>query len=50
LLLEFYEDKASGEEKPGKKGISLRVNQWEALVANIDKINAAVAKYQKNMK
>jgi hypothetical protein len=28
---EFYEDKGSGVWKPGKKGISLHMDQWMAL-------------------
>ncbi|CAM9129993.1 unnamed protein product [Choristocarpus tenellus] len=28
-IREFYEDRASGELKPGKKGISLQAAQWE---------------------
>jgi hypothetical protein len=32
-IREYYLDKATGEEKPGSKGIALNVEQWEALVA-----------------
>lgn len=28
-IREYYEDKISGELKPGKKGISLQAAQWE---------------------
>lgn len=30
-IREYYTDKKSGEEKPGKKGISLTLDQWNAL-------------------
>eukprot|EP01036_Dinobryon_divergens_P044916 gene44916-59953_t len=30
-IREYYTDKASNEEKPGKKGIALTVEQWQAL-------------------
>jgi len=43
----WFQDKTSGEEKPGKKGISLKPDQWAALVKNADKINAAIQKMQK---
>ena len=32
-IREYYDDKKSGEEKPGKKGISLNPDQWNALVS-----------------
>lgn len=28
-IREYYEDKNTGEMKPGKKGISLQADQWE---------------------
>lgn len=31
-IREYYEDKKSGEMKPGKKGISLQKDQWEVRV------------------
>ena len=30
-IREFYDDKATGEEKPGSKGIALTVQQWNKL-------------------
>lgn len=33
-LREYYRDKASGDLKPGKKGITLDSTQWASLVAN----------------
>lgn len=42
-IREFYEDKSSGEKKPGKKGISLNVGQWEKLVESIEQIKQSVA-------
>lgn len=45
-IREYYEDKASGEERPGKKGISLTKEQYEKLKELLPEIDAAV----KNMK
>ncbi|KAJ6586953.1 transcriptional Coactivator p15-domain-containing protein [Mycena vulgaris] len=42
-IREFYTDKASGEAKPGKKGISLGVEQWEALKGNAATIDDLIA-------
>jgi hypothetical protein len=39
---EYYADKASGESKPGNKGISMTPEQWEALKAAIPLIDAEV--------
>lgn len=30
-IREYYEDKTTGEEKPGSKGIALTTEQWNAL-------------------
>jgi hypothetical protein len=43
-IRETYTDKTSGEERPGKKGISLRPEQWEKLMQHRDAITAAVNK------
>jgi hypothetical protein len=40
-LREYYVDKASGEEKPGKKGITLTLEQWETLKEHADEIDRA---------
>ncbi|WP_411027189.1 transcriptional coactivator p15/PC4 family protein [Salmonella sp. s54925] len=40
-IREYYED--SGNLKPGKKGISLQVEQWEALKEIWGEIDDAVA-------
>lgn len=45
-IREMYTNKTSGEELPGKKGISLRPEQWATLLKNADKINAAIAKME----
>lgn len=45
-IREMYTNKTSGEELPGKKGISLRPEQWATLLKNADKINEAIAKMQ----
>jgi hypothetical protein len=34
-IREYYTDKSSGEEKPGKKGISLTIDQWNKLKAAV---------------
>ncbi|KAJ3553705.1 hypothetical protein NM688_g3470 [Phlebia brevispora] len=44
-IREFYD--AGGEEKPGKKGISLTQEQWNTLKTNMDIIDTLVAKVQK---
>ncbi|CAM9696317.1 unnamed protein product [Discosporangium mesarthrocarpum] len=41
-IREFYEDKSTGELKPGKKGIALQVAQWEALKEKMDEISERV--------
>ena len=45
-IREYYEDKASGEERPGKKGLSLTKEQFEKLKDLLPEIEAAI----KNMK
>ncbi|XP_058963573.1 activated RNA polymerase II transcriptional coactivator p15 [Pocillopora verrucosa] len=40
-IREFYEDSA-GEMKPGKKGISLQLDQWETLKNHIADIDEAI--------
>lgn len=43
-IREYYEDKASGEDRPGKKGISLTRDQYEKLKELLPEIDAAVNK------
>lgn len=43
-IREHYEDKASGEDRPGKKGISLTKEQYEKLKELMPEIDAAVKK------
>ncbi|KAH8851573.1 Activated RNA polymerase II transcriptional coactivator p15 [Schistosoma japonicum] len=38
-IREYYEDKSSGELKPGKKGISLNSEQWEYLKSSIGELD-----------
>ncbi|CAH8450841.1 uncharacterized protein DC041_0006444 [Schistosoma bovis] len=38
-IREYYEDKSSGELKPGKKGISLNLEQWEYLKSSIGELD-----------
>lgn len=39
-MRKWYVDKADGEKKPTKKGVSLSVQQWEKLRQNFSKIDA----------
>ena len=41
-IREYYEDKESNEERPGKKGISLTKEQYEKLKELIPEIDTAV--------
>ncbi|KAF8794298.1 Activated RNA polymerase II transcriptional like protein [Argiope bruennichi] len=42
-IREYYEK--DGEMKPGKKGICLNMEQWNALKEQMDNIEAAIKKY-----
>jgi len=42
-IRKFYKDK-SGEIKPGNKGLSLTMEQWESLKNNIDNIESIIQK------
>lgn len=44
-IREFYG--ADGDEKPGKKGISLAVDQWKALKESISTIDSFFAELGK---
>lgn len=41
-LREYYNDAASGEAKPGKKGISLTAGQWDVLRQHLPALAAAL--------
>ncbi|XP_075537224.1 single stranded-binding protein c31A [Dermacentor variabilis] len=43
-IREYYED-GNGDLKPGKKGICLQLDQWNALKNQIDDIDAAIRKH-----
>jgi len=43
-IREYYKDKASGDLKPGKKGIALTTAQWEALKEAAPAIDKLVEK------
>eukprot|EP01118_Nematostelium_gracile_P013493 TRINITY_DN509_c0_g1_i2.p1 TRINITY_DN509_c0_g1~~TRINITY_DN509_c0_g1_i2.p1 ORF type:complete len:194 (-),score=53.68 TRINITY_DN509_c0_g1_i2:39-620(-) len=43
-IRKWYKDKASGEIKPGNKGISLTEQQWESLKENMNRIDTAISK------
>ncbi|KAL7668548.1 hypothetical protein ACOME3_009246, partial [Neoechinorhynchus agilis] len=38
-IREYYVEKSDGKLKPGRKGISLKVAQWDALKGMIDQID-----------
>lgn len=38
-----YYDAGEGQMKPGKKGISLTLDQWRALLDNMDLVEGAVS-------
>mmetsp|Transcript_29561 Transcript_29561/g.86234 ORF Transcript_29561/g.86234 Transcript_29561/m.86234 type:complete len:126 (-) Transcript_29561:652-1029(-) len=42
-IREFYEDKNSGELKPGKKGISLNIENWNKLSAALGGIEQSIS-------
>ena len=48
-IREYYEDN-DGNLKPGKKGIALQVEQWEALKGQIAKTDEAIEELIKEMK
>eukprot|EP01116_Phalansterium_solitarium_P012626 TRINITY_DN29091_c0_g1_i1.p1 TRINITY_DN29091_c0_g1~~TRINITY_DN29091_c0_g1_i1.p1 ORF type:complete len:216 (-),score=16.86 TRINITY_DN29091_c0_g1_i1:100-681(-) len=43
-IRKFYTDKASGEEKPTQKGVSMKIEQYETLKASISKIDQMLKK------
>jgi hypothetical protein len=42
-IRKYFPGKDGGEMIPGKKGISLNLEQWQTLVSNVDTINAVLA-------
>ncbi|KAF8210304.1 transcriptional Coactivator p15-domain-containing protein [Mycena galopus ATCC 62051] len=46
-IREFYVDKESGESKPGKKGISLTVEQWQELKQATKTLDQLIAEVKK---
>ena len=41
-IREYYTDKSTGEEKPGKKGITLKPDEWKKLLAIGEKVTNAI--------
>jgi hypothetical protein len=41
-IREFYNDKATGEQKPGTKGVMLNMEQWGKIVHSLEGIKAAI--------
>ncbi len=46
-IREYYEDKASGDVKPGAKGIALSIEQFEEFVKHIPAIQAKIQSLKK---
>lgn len=44
-IREYYEDKASGDLKPGAKGIALTIDQFNSLKSQINEIDAAISNF-----
>ncbi|KIM26954.1 hypothetical protein M408DRAFT_175563 [Serendipita vermifera MAFF 305830] len=42
-IREFYEDKGSGEMKPGKKGISLSTEEWHELARISESVSKLIS-------
>jgi Transcriptional Coactivator p15 (PC4) len=45
-IREFYNDKSTGELKPGKKGISLTSEQYIQLKSSLSEIDDALAEIE----
>lgn len=43
-LREYYNDASTGEAKPGKRGISLSIEQWGVLSKHLPALAAALRK------
>lgn len=41
-IREYYEDASTGEQRPGKKGIALSVEQWNRLKEHMDDIDKVI--------
>ncbi|KAJ7680351.1 transcriptional Coactivator p15-domain-containing protein [Mycena polygramma] len=46
-IREFYVDKQSGDSKPGKKGVSLTVEQWQELKQATTTLDELIAEIKK---
>jgi len=46
-IREYYQEKESGEMKPGRKGISLTIDQIEKVAASMPRILSEIRKLQK---
>ncbi|KAJ7924843.1 transcriptional Coactivator p15-domain-containing protein [Mycena leptocephala] len=46
-IREYYVDKESGESKPGKKGVSLTLDQWQELKQATKQLDELIAEIKK---
>ncbi|KAI9100643.1 transcriptional Coactivator p15-domain-containing protein [Phlyctochytrium arcticum] len=45
-IREYYKDKTSGTEKPGKKGISISVSAWKTIKEHFEEIDSAITQIE----
>lgn len=45
-IREFYDDRITGEEKPGNKGIALTKEQFESLKSQVQNVKVLIFSFQ----